>query len=53
MSSWGRIREGREKIEKREIKEKEKERKMGGKEIQLLLVSSTRTTRRSPGQEVR
>ena len=45
---------GRKKKKKKKKKEKEKgkERKMGGKEVQLLLVSSVQTTKGSMGQEV-
>ena len=60
MSSWGKMREGREKDRKkrkrREREEKEerkkKKGKRGGKEVQHLLVSSVRTERGSTGQEV-
>ena len=43
---------GRENIEKEKEKIKKREGKMGGKEIQLLLVSNIRTTRLSMGQKV-
>ena len=46
------MRKGTENMEIRERKDKEKERKMGGKEVQLLLVSSVQTVRGSTSQEV-